>query len=91
MRVHDGVSSVHRDPASGVGARTSRPATSPILHVQVEDAVHLTLGSDGVWQVAPYVPPYASFLARAALYTYSSRGVTQAIEQERGRIVDMYV
>jgi hypothetical protein len=91
VRVHDGVSPVHQDPSAGVGTRTSRPATSPTLQVQVEDVVHLALGRDGVWQVAPYVPPYASFLSRAGLYTYSSRGVTQAIEQERGRVVDMYV
>ena len=91
MRVHDGVPPVHQDPSAGVGSRASKPATSPTLHVQVEDVVHLTLGRDGVWQVAPYVPPYASFLSRAGLYMYSSRGVTQAIEQERGGVVDLYV
>jgi hypothetical protein len=90
VRVHDGVPPMHRDAPSGAGTRTSRPATSPTLHVQLEDVVHLALGRDGVWQVAPYVPPYASFISRTGLCTYSSHGVTQAIEQERGRVLDVY-
>lgn len=91
MRVHQFVPPWPHGLGNGTGRGASHAAAAPTPQAQVDEVVHLTLGGDGVWQLTPYTPSYASFIPRAVLHTYSPRGATQAIEQERGCVLDVYV
>jgi hypothetical protein len=89
VRISDAVPPFHSVPNAGGDQPRQAPSSTP--HLRVEDIVHLSLGSDGVWQAIPHVLPYPSRLPYAVLHMYSSHGVMQAIEHTRGLILDMYV
>ena len=70
-----------------------------------EAIIHLTLGSDGIWQIRSLAdetpfnptfhtqqhPPPSLFLHEVALEMYSSQGLHFRLEPTRGLLLDLYI
>lgn len=107
MRISDFTPFYHPGAFPRPGGDNAKQESPSSSDATVEDVVHLTLHSDGVWRAgasvpyetfsspaaraAPQILRHASLMPRAMFQMYSPHGMTHDTEGDRGLVLDVYV